>query len=107
MLAAKKSVNKWFCFVMRSFHAYLDSLVWVRGNLDTSGYLAFLRAANLGVDGEEALQSVFQRITAAGGRPRPGKLEHQLQCAQIYVQTHEPASCRNGLANGSRYRLPS
>jgi hypothetical protein len=72
----------------RSFAEYVDSLPWVRGELNASSYLTFLRAASLGVASEEAISMVARRIKEAGDHPRAAKLRSQFQCAAAYVGKH-------------------
>ena len=73
---------------MRSYGGYVETLNWTKGNLDTSSYWAFLRAASPLVDPVEAFGSVAAPIRAAGGQLRMGKLRHQLQDAQAHIQAH-------------------
>jgi len=64
-----------------AWHEYLGQLNWGPGNRDQSGYLAFLRAASLGIDPDAAIEEVAKRIKAAGGTFEPSKLQSQLRRA--------------------------
>jgi hypothetical protein len=61
--------------------SFVDSLPWERGRLDQSSYWAFLRAATLGVELQEALAGVAARIKEAGDHPSPSKLNQQIRRA--------------------------
>jgi hypothetical protein len=77
---------------MRGFAEYIASLVWERGNLDTSAYLSFLRAASLKVDDEQSAGGVGD---AGPGNAPPVQLrggdssQHQRR-----LRNHEPFSPR-------------
>ncbi len=70
---------------------YVDTLPWQRrtsrthGTLDHSAYCAFLRAATLGINPEQALNEVVERIRDAGVEPALDKLKRQLGLAYDYV----------------------
>lgn len=67
------------------WQSYLQTLEWRHGTLNDSAYLAFVRAASLRLDGDEALREVATRIEGANGSPPRGKLEGQRKAAYNYV----------------------
>jgi hypothetical protein len=60
-----------------AWREYLDTLTWVKGNLDECSWCALLRAGSLGIHAVEAMDVVASRIQVAGGRVRAGKLRQQ------------------------------
>lgn len=71
---------------MRStWQPYIDGLTWQEGCLDEVTWNAFLRGGTLKVDPQAAMDVVVERIRAAGGRIRTGKLQSQLQRAYRYT----------------------
>jgi hypothetical protein len=71
---------------------YVDGLTWQKGRLDEATWNAFLRGGTLEVDPQAAMDVVVERIRAAGGRVRIGKLESQLQRAYRHT-ARIPTSC--------------
>lgn len=67
---------------------YVETLPWVKGNLDKSSMNAFLKAAGNGVEGEVALKEVARRIRKAGDSPDSAKLNSQLRRAYDYIEEH-------------------
>jgi hypothetical protein len=65
---------------------YIENLPWQAGQLDEASYLAFLRAASLGVDQQNALDVVTERIRTAGDHLRSAKVAQQLSRAYRHVQ---------------------
>lgn len=63
------------------WRAFADSQIWERGNLDRASYWAFLRAGSLGIDPQDAIATVADRINRAGAPLRPGKLNQQIRRA--------------------------
>jgi hypothetical protein len=72
---------------VKSFGEYVDSLPWAKGELDTSSYKTFLRAASLGVAPDEALATVAHRIRNAGDFPRIYKLRTQITRAYDFAKS--------------------
>lgn len=60
-----------------AWREYLDTLTWIKGHLDECSWCALLRAGTLGIAPVEAMDAVANRIAAAGGRLRAGKLRQQ------------------------------
>lgn len=74
--------------------AFVDSQPWERGALDQSSYLTFIRAGSLGIDPQEAFETVAARIKAAGDHPRQAKLNQQLRRAYGFASaSHQPHGC--------------
>jgi hypothetical protein len=79
---------------LERWRAFVDSQVWERGSLDQSSYLTFIRAGSLGVDPQEAFETVAARIKAAGDHPRQAKLNQQLRRAYGFASaSHQPHGC--------------
>jgi len=74
-----KSVQIWL--------KYVNGLPWLRGCLDASSWLAFLRAGSLGVDSDISLKEVCERIGFAGDHPRKSKVRSQLRRAYEFIKT--------------------
>jgi hypothetical protein len=72
---------------MKSFGEYVDSLPWVRGELDNCSYKTFLRAASLGVAPDEAMATVVHKIRCAGDFPRIYKLRTQITRAYDFAKS--------------------
>jgi len=71
---------------------YIDTLTWHKkqsandkGTFHHSSYLAFLRAASLGIDATTAIAEVIARIVAAGGSAQEEKRRGQWQWALSYI----------------------
>lgn len=60
-----------------AWREYVDSLPWIKGQLDESSWFALLRAGTLGIPAVEAMDAIASRIAGAGGRLREGKLRRQ------------------------------
>ena len=79
---------------LERWQAFVESQVWDRGSLDQSSYLTFLRAGSLGIDPQEAIDTVATRIRAAGDHPSQAKLNQQLRRAYWFTKTTaRPESC--------------
>jgi hypothetical protein len=72
---------------VKSFGEYVDSLPWEKGELDSSSYKTFLRAASLGVAPDEALNTVAHRIRTSGDFPRIYKLRTQINRAYDFAKS--------------------
>src|SRR6516162_8898022 len=73
MKADNETLSRWQC--------YIATLRWEKGQLDPSGWCAFLRARSLGVEKATALAIVTDLIRSAGDSPRAYKLQSQLERA--------------------------
>jgi hypothetical protein len=88
--------------VDQKWNAYVESLPWQPGQLDEASYLAFLRAASLGVPANEALEAVLERLRASGTPCRMRKVECQLRRAYAYAGAKarlESATASTGALN--------
>jgi hypothetical protein len=75
------------------WHCYIDSLIWIKGQLDQSTFCAFLRAGCLGIMAQTALREVATRILLAGDNPKQAKLE---KSASKSLPIRGPAIAANG-----------
>lgn len=74
---------------LRRWENYCATLSWKHGQLDRSSYLAFLRAASLGMTQDFAFSRVIERLRRARApRRRPDKITAQLVRAYAYVTGH-------------------
>lgn len=73
------------------WRSFADSQPWKKGCLDRSSYWTFLRAGTLGIDPNEAIAMVAERINAAGAHLRPGKLTQQLRRAYAWAGSNQKA----------------
>lgn len=64
---------------------YLDTLPWNNRTNHNNAFLAFLKAARLGIAPHDALDAVEKRILKSGGLVNPTDLDHQLHRACKYV----------------------
>jgi hypothetical protein len=81
---------------------YAESLPWQPGQLDETSYLAFLRAASLGVPANEAFQAILDRLRGSGVPLRLRKVECQLRRAYAYAgakASFERATANTGALN--------
>jgi hypothetical protein len=78
---------------------YIETLLWEPGQLDEASYLAFLRAASLGVSATDALASVLDRLRSSGCPLRLRKIESQLRRAYAYAGAQ--ARLESATANAS------
>jgi hypothetical protein len=76
----------------RRWIEYLDQLVWQKkrsstdkGTFHRSSYLAFLRAASLGIESADAIREVIARIVTAGGCAEEEKRRGQWKWACSYI----------------------
>jgi hypothetical protein len=72
------------------WNSYLRTLAWTKGNLQDSAYVAFLRAASLKIDQQDAKCEIAQRIKQAGARPRG--LDRQAVRAYAYASGGRPSN---------------
>lgn len=56
---------------------YIATLNWGPGNRDQSSFSAFLRAASLGIEPQQAIMTVIQRIQSTGGTFSASKISSQ------------------------------
>jgi hypothetical protein len=70
---------------LNGWHRYIDSLTWIKGQLDQSSYWAFLRARSFGIGAQAAFEEVSNRIWMAGDYPKISKLKSQLQRAYQFA----------------------
>src|SRR6266436_5880535 len=68
--------------------AYVDSLTWKQHHLDAASWNTFLRAGSLGIDPDDAIRQVAQRISEAGDHPKESKLQRQFRRAYEYAGNH-------------------
>jgi hypothetical protein len=77
------------------FKTCLDQYDFGPGRRDEAGWCAFRRAANLGIEPDEAISEVMARIEATGGSYNPGKLQSQMRRAftQAVTENDELNTC--------------
>lgn len=70
---------------------YIDTLNWGPGNRDQSSFSAFLRAGSLGIEPQQAIETVIQRIQSTGGTFSASKISSQQRRTYKLVNNSQSA----------------
>jgi hypothetical protein len=83
---------------------FVDGLDWRKGNLNHAENEAFIRAVSLRIDQHTAVETVAEKILAAGDSPKYQKLEREFESACFYAGHGVPLNSSWSKENWTKHK---